>query len=394
MVHDPAMPPEPLGAASDTDAVAAIRAARRLRGLITSAEFAAGSRLPAERELALLVDCSRATVRRALITLEAEGLVAQSSARVRRVAGTVISKPGGRRIAVLGGRTALGSLRGGTNSFIYVAASACRARLRATGCAPLTTVAATRTWGDLLSQHGHIDAVVALSDVATQSAITGWLAQPGRQPLVVWAESLPVDWSKASAFDCVRHDHRAGATALVHALAARGCRRPVVVWWEDPVGHTPLWWEADRLAGYRDTARALGLANLEVIRLPRSVGGATPADEAEVLRRLAFGFLYDRLRGKTACDGIFCIDDQLLSAVDAAVRMTGLTSGTDVLLAGYDHGQAYGAPSNTVPAWTVDQDPTSIGSILAEHVGARLADPTAPTRHILVPPTVVAINGA
>ena len=97
------------GAASDGEAVAAIRAARRLRTLIADAAFAAGSRLPAERELAVLTGCSRATVRRALITLEAEGVVVQTSARVRRVAGAGASTGrGARRVVVLGGRVALG----------------------------------------------------------------------------------------------------------------------------------------------------------------------------------------------------------------------------------------------------------------------------------------------
>lgn len=49
--------------------------AEQLRGLITGGEFAAGSRLPAERDLAKQLGVSRPSVREALIALEVEGWV-------------------------------------------------------------------------------------------------------------------------------------------------------------------------------------------------------------------------------------------------------------------------------------------------------------------------------
>ena len=49
--------------------------AEQLRGLIGRGEFAIGSRLPAERELAEKLGVSRPSVREALIALEVEGLV-------------------------------------------------------------------------------------------------------------------------------------------------------------------------------------------------------------------------------------------------------------------------------------------------------------------------------
>src|SRR6478735_12686287 len=49
--------------------------AEQLRGLITGGEFAAGSRLPAERDLARQLGVSRPSVREALIALEVEGWV-------------------------------------------------------------------------------------------------------------------------------------------------------------------------------------------------------------------------------------------------------------------------------------------------------------------------------
>jgi GntR family transcriptional regulator, transcriptional repressor for pyruvate dehydrogenase complex len=49
--------------------------AEQLRGLIQRGEYPVGSRLPAERELALQLGVSRPSVREALIALEVEGLV-------------------------------------------------------------------------------------------------------------------------------------------------------------------------------------------------------------------------------------------------------------------------------------------------------------------------------
>jgi GntR family transcriptional repressor for pyruvate dehydrogenase complex len=49
--------------------------ADQLRQLIQSGEFAVGSRLPSERDLALKMDVSRPSVREALIALEVQGLV-------------------------------------------------------------------------------------------------------------------------------------------------------------------------------------------------------------------------------------------------------------------------------------------------------------------------------
>ena len=50
--------------------------ADQVRGLIRAGEFPVGSRLPAERDLAVQLGVSRPSVREALIALEVEGLVA------------------------------------------------------------------------------------------------------------------------------------------------------------------------------------------------------------------------------------------------------------------------------------------------------------------------------
>ena len=49
--------------------------AKQIQGLISSGEFAVGSRLPAERDLAVQLGFSRPSVREALIALEVEGVI-------------------------------------------------------------------------------------------------------------------------------------------------------------------------------------------------------------------------------------------------------------------------------------------------------------------------------
>ena len=60
--------------------------ANQLRGLIRAGEYPVGSRLPAERDLAVQLGVSRPSVREALIALEVEGLVA-----VRMGSGVVVT---------------------------------------------------------------------------------------------------------------------------------------------------------------------------------------------------------------------------------------------------------------------------------------------------------------
>jgi DNA-binding FadR family transcriptional regulator len=62
--------------------------AEQLRGLITQGEFVAGTRLPAERDLARQLGVSRPSVREALIALEVEGWV-----EVRTGSGIYVQPP-------------------------------------------------------------------------------------------------------------------------------------------------------------------------------------------------------------------------------------------------------------------------------------------------------------
>jgi len=242
----------------------------------------------------------------------------------------------------------------------------------------------------LIEAQGPIDAVVALSDIATHNALSTWFSHGPRIPLVVWAESLPVDWAKAAELDWVRHDHRAGAASLVRTVAARGARRLVVLWWEELGGRRPMWWEVERLTGYQTAAAELGLPPPKVLRLPRPIGNPDPVAAADTERRLVFGFLYDELTGAEPCDAILASDDQMVAAIHAAVNRLG----SPALVVGYDHFVAYEPLPGPLPDLTIDQDPQSIGTALADMTLARLNNAKAPPRHVLVGPRMVSSTRA
>lgn len=68
--------------------------AAQLRALIASGEFAPGTRMPAERDLAKQLGVSRPSVREALIALEVEGMI-----EVRTGSGIYVLQPGARKAA-------------------------------------------------------------------------------------------------------------------------------------------------------------------------------------------------------------------------------------------------------------------------------------------------------
>ena len=108
------------------------------------------------------------------------------------------------------------------------------------------------------------------------------------------------------------------------------------------------------------------------------------------MRRLMFGFLYDALRQQSPCDAVLLVNDQLIPAAAAAVRMAGMTPGREVHLAGYDHTQGYGAPAHGEPVATIDQDATALGNALAACVLSRLQHHGAPATATVVPPKLIA----
>lgn len=71
-----------------------LQIASQLRKLMAGGEFAAGSRLPAERDLATQLGVSRPSVREALIALEVEGLI-----EVRTGSGIYVKSPAPKRSA-------------------------------------------------------------------------------------------------------------------------------------------------------------------------------------------------------------------------------------------------------------------------------------------------------
>ncbi len=363
---------------------------RTLAKLIREGKLAEGDALPSERQLALELQVSRASVRKALIALEDEGLVEGGHGRVRRVRRPVGSASLMASTILIVGLDSLPHKRlpyeTGWDTYAQFAATA---RLQSMGyhCLAINPQTASAQQLAQMRNDGPAGVLVAYHRPSEQTQSTLDQLQSMGLMGVTYGSS-----DHDGAWDVVYHDHAAGAEALTQWLIGKGCRR-IQPFWRFPDHRN---WVTQREQGYCQAMQAAGLTPLVPVRTAdlRVSGREEQFDDAV---RLQMGFLHEALLGDEPVDALMCAND--LHAAEAAevVRRLGKTPGEDVLITGYDNTwQRDNRNPDRIdpPAATIDKANARVGEALVDLLLQRIKGdlPAQPQRrstaHQLITPHV------
>lgn len=311
------------------------RALRALREHLAHGVWAAGERLPAEERLASALGVSRPTVRAALATLEAEGLI-RSLGRAGRV---VAGEPVPAAPAVMASTVVVLShvcheappgYHGGSNEAVDsgIQDEAQSRGLNLLRIHPGRLSPPTPRWL-LENRPAAILVTPEMACCKEALALAGHLAEDGVP--VVAADRV----DHPAGCDLVLFDHAGGAAALTRWLAGQGCRR-ILPFWSTT---RSLGWLADRRDGYERAMREAGLVPLEPVRCdfpPR------PAERDEAVleqrTRLCLGYLFEHLLGPARVDAVMLLEDSSVYPFLAACRLAGVKTGPGgILFTGFDN---------------------------------------------------------
>ena len=337
----------------------ATKLAAELRTAIQEGAFKAGEMLPTERELSAKHGLAVMTVRRALRSLEAEGLLAVVPRRGCRVLAAANDPLRGCPLAHLHAYPADEALDG-VQSAINLA---------------LQTAAARRGWSTLSAHLGGRGAAEVLDGLRTARAwgLVLEATDPGLLELV-GRSGLPAvmvnAWSEGAPFDVVLQDNYQGGYLAAAHLLSRGHRR---IAWLGPVAQSSF--SRERLGG---AAGALAAAGLPTVLDPvvDTVGRDLEDAALELLSRP------DRPKA------VLALWTDVALALAAAARKLGLVPGRDLDVVGWAleaHLEKYrpafaGGPVSPMVVWRVEDLARAAVARLAE----RRADPEMPAMRIAV----------
>lgn len=343
----------------------------RLAELIRSGDLGTDDVFPSERQLSSELQLSRGTVRKALASLEDQGLLSSGGqGRIRRVnppraANSILS----RTIVIVGFDPKLNQRIASETGWATYAQFTASARLQELGwhCLAINPEEATPAQIDLLGQDQ--PAGVVYSRPAQTAANHDLLQRFADLGLTIAAYGEPGD-SAVTACDRVYHDHHAGAAALTRWLIEQG-RRRILPFWRFP---EPLGWVDQREAGYRQAMSDAGLDTLSPLRTPnlRCGNEGEPFNDAV---RLQMGFLHEALCGDQPIDALMCVNDVHAAEAAEAVRRLGKQPGQDVAIVGYDNTWQRDTrnPERTdAPAATIDKHNDRVGLALADLLHDRI----------------------
>ena len=336
-----------------------------LRARIRQGEWPVSALLPNETDLCGAYGVSRSTVREAMRTLQAEGLLAR-----RRGAGTVVTAPAGAARAFVGLVVAhlddarLAATMQGLHTGL--AADGLRLELRATADEPAAEAEAVR---GLRSEGAAGIILEPLPGTPSRELLRGCRSEGF--PLVFldrYDSELDVPYAVA--------DNRQGAADLARHLLACGHRRIAMLL---PRSY-PLTSVLDRVAGYRQALAEAGIEPDPGLMVRPAGALPDPLDDA---LRAAVNGLMARPQPPTA---ILCANDEIASWTMALLKETGVRVPGDCSLAGFDD-MDYAARLDP-PLTTVRQPLHAIGEAAAACLRAQLegrpAMPAVVPTHLVV----------
>ena len=346
---------------SQVGTIAKQRVVRILRSRIIGGELRKGQSLPSERELSRQLSVGRTVVRQALAMLGDEGLVASSGMRLRTVAYDAPDEQSawiGRSIALLmpslidNGKPAqksqwlrfmtMGLIEHLRNHNIHAIT------LSSEGTDPddARRIASCQPMGLLVPETSNKDFdTVAWASIFDEANV----------PVVCYGGDAAL-----ARFDRVISDHEQGSYALTKALIDRGSKRIAQFW---PRPWDRYWFEARR-RGYVSAMTQHGLEPLPTYEFPYTPAPIDNRKSFEYSVKTVAGFMLALLREQSP-DAILLATDRDVPYASAALRLHGITSGKDVLLAGYDNYWQHCEETEFepfAPAFTVDKCNHSVGS--------------------------------
>ncbi len=377
------------------------RAALLLKRLIEDGSLASDSDVPSARALSRLLRIPAATVHRAIVDLEAAGILE--------------SRPGGvRRVLGAGGIVRDFDRAGGMERFrgaiaVLMHDDADPAALDAPGWSSQVLVGALERIAEVrhravLVHMGRLrpnDVRLLIAaeplgvvlpdlemDIPAHRRLIAEL-QAARVPLTMVAEQ-----PEFAHVDRLCSDHHHGAGLQVEWLAGRG-RRRLLQMLPDPPGSA---WPHHRRTGCLAALHRLGLEALPLCRFDEPTG--LPADRMRAFAMkvdLMLGALHRHLSRFPGIDGILVASDGIVLSCAAALRHLGRTPGRDIDIIGYDNYIDEAAERDLEvfrPAATIDKGNHLLGSrlvdLLLRRVGGGL--PAAPVlEHSR--PLLVAVGG-
>ena len=368
-----------------------------IRSAISQGRFPSGSRLPSERDLAALMQVSRATVNLELNALEREGLVRRASGYIRMVSGTAQTATA-RTHAVSGIAVLTDQVpKEGDRRLFFIqqlAFAAIRQLLSGGEALSMVPVEDNTDWGGLLGQSPRawllLDRVLEVMPSQVRRAFFVDCARRSI-PVIAFADGLPSDEAAGCPIDLVGSAQADGQALLVKRLYRDGARRILLLGRDH---QDLLTWESERRRGFAEACVALGLPARPVLPVAMGTFACDPERAFRAQVRLHVGLLHEAMAQDGPFDAVCCSGDGEVSVMAAACRLLGLDDAICGRLTGFDH---YWNPNLPEMAWekptaplaTIDRAPEAIAEAMLEALRRRHAQPDLPAQRIIVPGRLV-----